>query len=328
MRRIFGAIAASCLFASATATSVARDSGATTVVQRHGQLGVNGKAIVDEHGRSVVLRGMSLFWSQWGGRYYNADCVKWLRDDFGCTVVRAAIGVDGDGYRRNPELEQQKAETIIEAAIDSGIYVIVDWHAHEADTAVAKRFFARIAQRFGKYPNLIYETFNEPIRQDWTKDIKPYHEAVIAKIREYDPDNLIICGTPLWSQRVDVAATDPVRGTNVAYTLHFYASTHKQDLRDRAQAAMDKGIAIVVTEWGTSEATGNGRLDAEETERWLKFLEENRVSWCNWSVIDKPETSAALTPGAPVTGGWTADQLSASGKLVRNEIRTRNARPR
>ena len=206
--------------------------------------------------------------------------------------------------------------------------MIVDWHAHEAETAAAKEFFSRIAAKYGAHPNLIYETFNEPVRQDWGTVLKPYHEAVVATIREHDPDNLIICGTPMWSQRVDQAAADPVRGTNVAYTLHFYASTHKQDLRDRAKAALEKGAAIMVTEWGTSEASGDGRLDAEETGRWLDFMEENQLSWCNWSVIDKRETSAALMPEAPATGGWTADQLSPSGKLVRDEIRTRNAPPR
>ena len=36
------------------------------------------------------------------------------------------------------------------------------------------------------------------------------------------------------------------------YTLHFYAATHKQELRDRAEAAWEKGIPILfqnVQEW-------------------------------------------------------------------------------
>jgi endoglucanase len=126
---------------------------------------------------------------------------------------------------------------------------------------------------------------------------------------------------------VDKAAADPVKGTNVAYTLHFYAASHKQGLRDRAKAAMEKGAALMVTEWGTSEASGNGRLDAEETKRWLDFMDEHHLSWCNWSVIDKRETSAALVPKAAANGGWAADALSPSGKLVRDEIRARNAPP-
>jgi endoglucanase len=298
---------------------------APTVVQRHGKLSVKGNRIVDEHGQPVILRGMSLFWSQWGGQYYNADCVKWLRDDFECTVVRAAMGVGAGGYLRNPEAEQKKVETVIQSAIDLGIYVIVDWHAHEPETAAAQKFFAQIAQKYGQHPNVIYETWNEPMRQDWATVIKPYHEAVVATIRQHDPDNLIICGTQQWSQLVDKAAADPVKGTNIAYTLHFYAASHKQPLRDKGKAALDKGIALMVTEWGTSEATGNGKLDADQTKRWQDFMDEHGLSSCNWSVFDKRETSAALMPGAPATGGWTPEMLSPSGKLVREILRTKNA---
>jgi hypothetical protein len=39
---------------------------------------------------------------------------------------------------------------------------------------------------------------------------------------------------------VDVAANDPVSGINLCYTLHFYAATHKQALRDKAQVALNK----------------------------------------------------------------------------------------
>jgi endoglucanase len=239
-------------------------------------------------------------------------------------VVRAAVGVSPGGYLKNPEAEREKAETVIQAAIDLGVYVIVDWHAHDAQLAAAQEFFSHIAKKYGKHPNVIYETWNEPIRQDWRAVIKPYHEAVLKTIREHDPDNLVVCGTPMWSQRVDQAAADPVRGTNVAYTLHFYASTHKQELRERAKVALEKGVALFVTEWGTSEASGNGRLDAEERKRWLDFMEEHRLSSCNWSVIDKRESSAALMPGAPATGGWTAEQLSPSGKVVREMLWERN----
>ena len=58
-------------------------------------------------------------------------------------------------------------------------------------------------------------------------------------------NNLIILGTRVWSQDVmshprvqqlhpsaaqdvDGAAEDPVEGENLAYTIHFYANTHKQ----------------------------------------------------------------------------------------------------
>lgn len=36
------------------------------------------------------------------------------------------------GYLANPAVEQAKVETVINAAIELGIYVIVDWHDHNA----------------------------------------------------------------------------------------------------------------------------------------------------------------------------------------------------
>jgi endoglucanase len=284
---------------------------------------VAGNRIVDQHGRPVQLRGMSLFWSQWKPQYYNADAIKWLADDWNCTVIRAAMAVEAGGYLTNPQAEKQRIRAVVQAAIDLGIYVIIDWHDHNAHqhTEQAKAFFAEMAREYGKVPNVIYETWNEPLRRhDWSTVIKPYHQAVIPAIRAHDPDNLIICGTQTWSQDVDKAAADPLKFDNVAYTLHFYASTHKQWLRDKAKAAMDKGIAIMVTEWGTSEANGSGKLDQAETRAWLDFMDEHSLSWCNWSVTDKAETSAALRPGAAGGGRWAEKDLSPSGRIVRQAL--------
>jgi endoglucanase len=147
---------------------------------------------------------------------------------------------------------------------------------------------------------------------------------VIDTIRKYDPDNLIVCGTPNWSQWVDSAAIDPIKDTNVAYALHFYAGTHKQNLRDRAKFALDKGIALMVTEYGTTDANGNGAVDDEETKRWWTFMDENYLSACNWSVADKNESSSALKPGAATTGGWADHQINPSGLLVRSKHRVMN----
>ena len=298
-----------------------------TPVERHGQLRVEGNRIVNQRGEPVVLRGMSLFWSQWMGQYYNASAVRWLRDDWNANLVRAALGVHSGGYLQNPQAERQKIDAVIDAAVQNGMYVIVDWHAHEPEPEAAGAFFAEIARKYGHLPNLIYETWNEPLNtHDWSTVIKPYHEAVIPRIRAHDPDNLVIAGTQTWSQDVDKAAADPLRFPNVAYTLHFYAGTHRQALRDKAEAALARGAALMVTEWGTSEASGTGNFDTAETRRWLDWMDRHNLSWANWSVADKDETSAALRPGAAGTGGLPDAMLSPSGQFVRAELRAKNPR--
>jgi endoglucanase len=299
---------------------------AETPVERHGALRVEGNRILDQHGEPVVLRGMSLFWSQYMPQYYNAGTVRWLRDDWRVTVVRAAVAVSPDGYLDHPERETAKAEAVIDAAIEAGVYVIVDWHAHQPEPEAAARFFDHIAARYGEYPNVIYETYNEPLNtHGWAEVVRPYHMAVIPVIRARDPDNLIVAGTPTWSQDVDIAAADPLPFTNLAYTLHFYAGTHRQELRDKATAALASGVALFVTEWGATAADGDGPIDIDETRLWWSFLEDNQLSQANWSITDKDEGSAALRPGASGAGGWSDQMLTPSGRLVRSMLRDRNA---
>ena len=313
------------LLSVAFAVSLGGAALAETPVERHGQLRVENGRVVDQHGEPVTLRGMSLFWSQWKPQFYNADAIRWLADDWRVTVVRAAIAVPEGGYLEHPERETAKAEAVIEAAIAQGLYVIVDWHAHEPEPQAASRFFAHIAAKYGDHPNVIYETYNEPLpRHDWAGVVKPYHLAVIPSIRAVDPDNLIVAGTPSWSQDVDVAAADPLPFTNVAYTLHFYAGTHRQDLRDKALLAMQRGAALFVTEWGTTEASGDGPVDEAETRLWWDFMEAHGISHANWALNDKTESSAALVPGTSGRGEWRDSELTASGRLVRDRLREMN----
>jgi len=299
----------------------------TTVVERYGALRTAGNRIVGRNGNPVVLRGMSLYWSQWKGQFYNYDCVKWLRDDWKCSVVRASMAVESGGFLTNGLAEKVKVKNVINACIDLGIYVIVDWHDHHGQwhTAQSIAFFEDIARQYKDKPNIIYEIYNEPLQVSWADSIKPYADTLVKRIRAIDPNNLIVVGNPTWSQDVDVAAANPVVSNNIAYTLHFYAATHKSSLRVKASVALSRGAALFATEFGTTEASGTGKIDSVETGIWLKFLEDNKISWCNWSVADLTETSAALKPGASGTGGWPLSSVSTSGLWLRTKIREGNA---
>lgn len=306
---------------------------AKTPVELHGKLRVEGNQIVGEHGKPVQLMGMSHFWSVWGGQnFYNKEVVDWLVKDWKVDVVRAAIAVDinqeGEGnlgWIYNKEGQFELAETLIRAAIDNGVYVIVDFHTHNTHTEHAKEFFEYLAKKYGRYPNLIWEPFNEPIRQSW-EEISEFMNAVTSVIRPHS-DNLIVAGTRQWSQLVNEAADNPLPDKNTAYTLHFYAGTHGQELRDIADYALSKGIALFITEWGTSHADGGSDqiVHKESTKEWVEWALERNLSMANWSVFDKAEASAALNPGAPITGGWCPEKhLSVSGQFIRDMIRETN----
>jgi endoglucanase len=143
---------------------------------------------------------------------------------------------------------------------------------------------------------------------------------VISAIRPIDPDNLIVLGTPRWSQLVSAAAASPVRARNLLYTLHFYSCTHSSDIRSQGQAAIDAGQAVFVTEWGATDADGgmDGRVCADAAEPWLEWMESEGISWTAWKWDDcVPDSTCILTPGAPVIGSWSDEQLRGHAPFVR-----------
>ncbi len=298
---------------------------ATTPVKQWGQLQVKGTQLCDQQGNPVTLRGVSFGWHNLWPRFYNAKAVKWLVNDWHATVLRAAMGVKiDDNYLENPQFALKCIEPVVQAAIKNGVYVIIDWHAHDMYTDQAKAFFAKMAQKYGKYPNVIYELYNEPVEDTW-QSLKQYHKTVIDEIRRYDPDNIILCGCPHWDQDIDQVAASPIEGvSNVMYTVHFYAATHKQYLRDRTEAAVKSGLPVFVSECGGCEASGNGELSETEWNNWVDLMNRLQISWAAWSLSDKDETCSMLLPRAKATGDWTPDLIKPWGKLVRNTLHRYN----
>ncbi|GAB3225868.1 hypothetical protein GCM10027447_15620 [Glycomyces halotolerans] len=298
-----------------------------TPVEQHGQLHVCGTNMCDQHNNQVQLKGISSMWLHWQTQPYaqNRSALEWMRDNWNIDVFRAAMGVEPEGaYLSDPAWSRQQVETIINNAVDAGVYVIVDFHAHEAHhhQAEAVNFFSDLASRYGHLPNVIWEPYNEPEQASWDNDVKPYHEAVVSSIRSQDPDNIIVLGSPTWSQDVDVAARNPVSGTNLMYTLHFYSCTHDQYLRDKADTAINAGLALFVTEWGASHADGglDGRACYDEAQRWIDWMSANGVSWTAWKLDVGSDTTNLLSSGAPVTGGWD-DYLHGHAPFVVENLR-------
>ena len=294
-------------------------------VRRHGRLYVVGNRIVGEHGLPVSLAGNSFYWSQWQGGFFNPDVVKWLKLDWKTAIIRVPLGVENNGYLDHPEREQARVCALVDAAIAADLYVIIDWHDHHADqhSAQAVAFFQDMARKYGQLPHVMYEIFNEPTKEvSWSHDVKPYAEQVIAAIRAIDPDNMIIVGSPHWSQDVDVVADDPIKAKNIAYSLHFYAGTHRQWLRDKALKALQKGLPLFVTEWGTCAADGKGEIDEASTREWMDFMQQWGLSHCNWAVSDKDETASIVKPGSSASGRWAEDDLTVSGRLAREWTRS------
>jgi endoglucanase len=173
-------------------------------------------------------------------------------------------------------------------------------------------------------PNVLYEVYNEPLDVDWGTVVKPYHEVVVSAIRQIDPDNVIILGTPTWSQAVDDAAADPVAGTNLMYTLHFYSCTHTEWLRTTGSEAIAQGLPIFVTEWGATDADGgtDGLLCLEEAQAWHDWMNANDVSWTAWKFDGCDDSTCYFVDrDVSVDGGWTASDLNGHAPFVIDRMR-------
>lgn len=273
-------------------------------------------------GTPVVLRGVSFGWHNLWPRFYNSGSVRFLADAWQVDVVRAAMGIElPDGWLERPRKSERLVRRVVEAAIEEGIYVIIDWHCHRLLPREASAFFARMARRYRGVPNMIYEICNEPDDRFTWPEVRDYAVEVIRAIRCEDPEALILVGSPHWDQDVHLAADDSIEGvSNVMYTLHFYAGTHRDELRERADYALDRGLPLFVSECGASEASGDGRLDGDSWRAWQQWMRSRSLSWLAWSIGDKRETSALLLPEAPSRGAWDDTVLTPWGKLLTNEF--------
>jgi endoglucanase len=291
------------------------------IVRLHGQLKIKGTTLVDTKGKDVVLHGMSFGWHNWWPRFYNADAVHELVTKWNCTVIRAAMGIEPDsGYLKNSKRSLELITNVIEACIKENVYVIIDWHDHNIHQERAVEFFSSMSKKYGANPHVIYEIYNEPDHETWA-EVKAYSEAVIKAIRANDPDNIILVGSPHWSQDVHVAAVDPIKGySNLMYTMHFYAGTHKKWLRDRADEAIKKGLPVFISEFAGMESSGDGPLDNNEWKEFVEWMNEKKISWIGWSVSDKKETCSVLEKSAASDGNWKEEDLKEWGKLIKSYL--------
>ena len=249
-------------------------------VKQYGQLQVKGAQLCDQQGQPVILHGLNLEWDTRWPRMYNKKYMKTLKREGQYPLLRLAMEVsEGNGYLAHPQQAMACLKPVIETAIKQNIYVIIDWHANSMHTQEARQFFGEIAQRYGRYPHIIYEIYNEPIEETWTS-IKKYASEVISEIRRYDPDNIVLVGCPHWDQDIHLVTNSPLDGfQNVMYTVHFYAATHGDDLRQRTEDAVRQGIPIFISECGAMEASGEGPIDLESEAQWVAMCHRLGISF-------------------------------------------------
>jgi len=266
-------------------------------------------------GKEVQVRGMSLYWSIMKEAlvFYTSSAISAMVEKMNIEVIRLAIATEEDwgdgygGYALDPAFQRQAIKSAVDAAVENDIYVIIDWHSHTAENQVvtAGVFFEEMARTYGQLDNVIFEVYNEPkgkwgiskANEYWTT-VKAYADQMISLIRKYS-DNLIVVGTPFYSQYPNVSVSNPIADKNVAYSFHYYANSHSVDSEgSNANAAMSAGYSVFVSEWGAGDADGGGTPGVSANASWQKWLDKNKLSWANWSASRINEGTAAFAPAS------------------------------
>lgn len=305
-----------------TAASVTK-SEAGTPVANHGKLSVKGTKLVDKNGKPYQIQGVSTHGIGWFPEYVSKDTFKTMRDEWGINCVRLAMyTAEYNGYCTGGNQSSLKkiVNDGVSYATDLGLYVIIDWHVlQDRDPNTYKKeaiaFFDEMSKKYAGYDNVLYEICNEPNSGVNWSSVKSYAMEVIPVIKANDPNAIIIVGTPTWSQDVDIAANDPITGyTNIMYTIHFYAETHRDSLRSKMKTALNKGLPIFCTEFGICDASGNGTINEAEANKWIAEMQSNGIGYCIWNLSNKAESSSLISSGCNKKSGWTENDLSQEGK--------------
>lgn len=292
-------------------------------VALHGKLSVKGKNIVDKKGKKFLIQGISTHSIKDYSQYINYDSFKYLKEELNCNTIRLALYSDPSvGY--NKELHS-KVDEGIKYATDLGLYVIIDWHIlNDKDPNInkefAKEFFEEMANKYKDYNNILYEICNEPNGDVSWDDVRNYALEMIPLIREIDNDSIIIIGTPNFCQKIEDAQNNPIEGyDNLLYSLHFYASSHKDTLRESLNKAYDKGLPIIVSEFGLSEASGNGEISEQEVNIWIDLLREKNIGYICWNLSNKNESCAMIKSDVQSVSGWNDEDLTQVGLWIKNK---------
>ena len=294
-----------------------------------GKLRVEGTRLVSSDGEPVQLRGISTHGLAWYPEYVNVACFAQLRYEWNVNVVRLAMYTgEYGGYCEGGDREalKQLIRDGVRYATLQDMYVIIDWHILSNNNPnmhidEAKAFFAEMSAEYADADNVLYEICNEPNGSTSWGDVKAYAEQIIGVIRQNDRDAIIIVGTSNWSQDVHKAAADPITGAeNVMYALHFYATSHRGELRSRMVDAIELGLPVFVSEYGICEASGNGVIDVDEANRWVETMDRCGVSYVAWNLSNKNESASILRASCTKTAGFGTEDLSECGLWVRDML--------
>jgi fibronectin type 3 domain-containing protein len=278
-------------------------------------LHTSGNWILDPSNNQVCLRGVSVVCpeNQTGSKNTNqvVDVVANSATGWYARVVRLPVCTTG-----NAATDYALIDPVVQHCIAKGLYVIVDLHfvqdygsgAGQVPQSQVLAFWNTIAPHYASSPNVIFEVFNEPINPvDWNA-WKSYIQPVVNAIRSVAPNNLILMGSPQWSQLVNQAVSNQITGGNIVYVHHYYPihGTPSTSLLDGLFGTAANSVPVVLGEFGwqnpgdavtTGTTSGFGTplksyMEAHKNINWVAWVANNtETNWlpimfdANWTVL-------------------------------------------
>ena len=294
-------------------------------VQVNGSLRTEGARLVNKRGKPVQLRGMSTHGIHWYPQYANRLAVRQLKG-LGANLFRVAMYADSEhgAYNESKESRERNLYLLnlaVSYALEEDMYVIIDWHLLKDETPLrhlqnAKDFFNNISSRYAGNPAVIYEICNEPNGETSWEDISDYARQIVPIIRQNSPHALIVVGTPAFSSKVDAVKTAPLPFSGIMYAYHYYPGLSGDAYIPLLEGMQDEGYPVFVSEWGIDRNVQTGELELDKARAFVDFMRRRKISWANWSLSNKEESFSAINSNVTKLHGWTADDLTPSGRLV------------
>ncbi|ERJ04713.1 chitinase protein [Halorhabdus tiamatea SARL4B] len=230
------------------------------------------------------------------------------------------IGGHGPGTAApTPGFSQSDLQTYLEAyvdpavaaAADVGAYIMLDYHRHypegpdwdspELDEEI-RLFWNEVAPRYSDRSHVIYELYNEPNTPypgagDPTDDVgitdpraeenylywRETAQPWVDLIREHALRNLIVIGSPRWSQFTYWAGKHEFEGDNLAYAGHVYAHENLRPLSTYFGDPSEE-VPVFMSEFGYGTEGSPYLVGTNEVEgqQFLELFDAHDIHWQAW----------------------------------------------
>ena len=307
-----------------------------------GQLHISGSKILDKNNHEVLLHGASIptiisltAENPTRDGITNLNSLHSLRN-WGANAVRLFAAADNHyspAFIGNEDAFTTQYKKIIDMAIQSDMYIIVNWDPARNDgasyTNEAVDFFTRISSAYPNDPHIIYEIWNEPEDSNnagWTK-VHAHADAVIPVIRQNSPNSVILVGTPGWDYSALYTQGHELSYDNIMYVFHLYMNSCRGYLLERLADQVQAGVPIIVTEWGSMSIDRNTRLVYDElAEASAKMFDKYKISnlLFSFGTSNDYDDPYGNKYGIVLTGKWEDELpnriLKINGKFMKTAL--------